>query len=88
MAYKVGGVATSYGLHLEAKSQVHSLQVLWKGKAMVVCQKELAGDGIRKRGGHYVDSIQGRVSSGIFVELKEEYTLRVAFQERKESLVL
>jgi hypothetical protein len=34
-----------------------------------------------------MDSIQGRVLSGILVELKEEYTLRVAFQEEKESLV-
>jgi hypothetical protein len=34
-----------------------------------------------------MDSIQGRVLSGILMELKEEYTARVAFQERKESLV-
>jgi hypothetical protein len=34
-----------------------------------------------------VDSIQGRVLSRILVELKEEYTMRVAFQEGKESLV-
>jgi hypothetical protein len=34
-----------------------------------------------------VDSIQGRVLSGILVELKEEYILRVAFQEGKGSLV-
>jgi hypothetical protein len=34
-----------------------------------------------------VDSIQGRVLSGILVELKEEYISRVAFQEGKVSLV-
>ena len=34
-----------------------------------------------------MDSIQGRVLSGILVELKEEYTPRVAFQEGKELLV-
>jgi hypothetical protein len=34
-----------------------------------------------------MDPIQGRVLSGILVELKEEYTPRVAFQEGKVSLV-
>jgi hypothetical protein len=34
-----------------------------------------------------VDLIQGRVLSGILMELKEEYTPRVAFQEGKVSLV-
>jgi hypothetical protein len=34
-----------------------------------------------------VDPIQGRVLSGILVELKEEYTSRVAFQQEIESLV-
>jgi hypothetical protein len=34
-----------------------------------------------------VDSIQGRVLSGILVELKEEYTLRVELQQEIESLV-
>jgi hypothetical protein len=34
-----------------------------------------------------VDSIQGRVLSGILVEIKEEYTLRVVVQQETESLV-
>jgi hypothetical protein len=34
-----------------------------------------------------MNSIQGRVLSGILMELKEEYTLRVAFQEGKVTLV-
>jgi hypothetical protein len=34
-----------------------------------------------------VDSIQGRVLSGILVELKEGYIPRIAFQEGKVSLV-
>ena len=34
-----------------------------------------------------MNSIQGRVLLEILVELKEEYTLRVAFQDGKESLV-
>jgi hypothetical protein len=34
-----------------------------------------------------MDSIQGRILKGILVELKEEYTPRVAFQEGKVSLV-
>jgi hypothetical protein len=34
-----------------------------------------------------VDSIQGKVLSRILMELKEEYTPRVAFQEEKVSLV-
>ena len=34
-----------------------------------------------------MDLIQGRVLPGILVELKEEYTSRVAFQEGKELLV-
>jgi hypothetical protein len=34
-----------------------------------------------------VDSIQGRVLSGILIELKEEYIPRVALQEGKVSLV-
>jgi hypothetical protein len=34
-----------------------------------------------------VDSIQGRVLLGILMELKKEYTLRVAFQQETESLV-
>jgi hypothetical protein len=34
-----------------------------------------------------MDSIQGRVLSGILMEFKEEYTSRVAFQERKVLLV-
>jgi hypothetical protein len=34
-----------------------------------------------------VDSIQGKVLSRILMELKEEYTPRVAFQEGKVSLV-
>ena len=42
---------------------------------------------IRMRGGHYVDLIQERVSSWILMELKEEYTSKVAFQEGKELLV-
>jgi hypothetical protein len=28
-----------------------------------------------------VDTIQGKVISGVLMELKEEYTLRVAFQQ-------
>jgi hypothetical protein len=32
-----------------------------------------------------VDSIQGRVLTGTLVELKEEYTPRVAFQQEIES---
>jgi hypothetical protein len=42
---------------------------------------------IRKQGGHYVDSIQGRVLLGILMELKEEYTLRVMFQQETKLLV-
>ena len=34
-----------------------------------------------------MDLIQGRVLSGILVKLKEEYTLRVAFQQETEALV-
>jgi hypothetical protein len=34
-----------------------------------------------------MDSIQERVLSGILVELKEDYTPRVSFQEGKVSLV-
>jgi hypothetical protein len=34
-----------------------------------------------------VDSIQGRVLSGILVELKEEYTPRVEFQQETELFV-
>jgi hypothetical protein len=34
-----------------------------------------------------VDLIQGRVLSRILVELKEEYTLRIAFEQETESLV-
>jgi hypothetical protein len=34
-----------------------------------------------------MDLIHGRLLSGILVELKEEYTPRVAFQERKVSFV-
>ena len=34
-----------------------------------------------------MDSIQGRVLSGLLIELKEEYTSRVAFQQEIESLV-
>jgi hypothetical protein len=34
-----------------------------------------------------VDSIQERVLSGILLELKEEYTPRVAFQQETELLV-
>jgi hypothetical protein len=34
-----------------------------------------------------MDSIQGRVLSGIIVEHKEEYTPRVVFQQETESLV-
>ena len=34
-----------------------------------------------------MDSIQGRLLLGILVELKDEYTPSVAFQEEKESLV-
>jgi hypothetical protein len=34
-----------------------------------------------------MDSIQERVLSGILVELKEEYTPRVVFQEGKVSLM-
>jgi hypothetical protein len=34
-----------------------------------------------------VDSIQGRVISRILVELKEEYTSRVEFQQETNSLV-
>jgi hypothetical protein len=34
-----------------------------------------------------VDSIQERVLSGILLELKEKYTLRVAFQQETELLV-
>jgi hypothetical protein len=34
-----------------------------------------------------MDSIQGRVLSEILMELKEEYTPRVAFQQKTESLV-
>ena len=34
-----------------------------------------------------MDSIQGRVLLGVLVELKKEYTLRVAFQEGKELSV-
>jgi hypothetical protein len=33
-----------------------------------------------------VDLIQERVLSGILVDLKEEYTLRVAFQQETESM--
>jgi hypothetical protein len=34
-----------------------------------------------------VDSIQGKLLSKILVELKEEYTSRVAFQQETESFV-
>jgi hypothetical protein len=34
-----------------------------------------------------VDSMQGRVLSGILVELKEEYKPRVAFKQETESFV-
>jgi hypothetical protein len=34
-----------------------------------------------------VDSIQGRVLSGILMELKEEYTPRVTFHQETESFV-
>jgi hypothetical protein len=34
-----------------------------------------------------MDSIQGRVLLEILVELKEEYTSRVVFQQETESLV-
>ena len=34
-----------------------------------------------------MDTIQERVTSGILMELKEEYTPRVAFQEGKDSVV-
>jgi hypothetical protein len=37
VAYELGGATMSYGLHQGAKSQVRSLQVLWRSKAMVVC---------------------------------------------------
>jgi hypothetical protein len=36
MAYELGGIAVSYGLYRGIKSQVRSLQVLWRSKAMVV----------------------------------------------------
>jgi hypothetical protein len=39
---------------------------------MMVHYEELAGDGIKKRGGHCMGSIQGRVLTGILVVLKEE----------------
>jgi hypothetical protein len=34
-----------------------------------------------------VDPIQGRVLSKILVELKKEYTLRIAFQQETKLLV-
>jgi hypothetical protein len=34
-----------------------------------------------------VDSIQGRILLGILMELKEEYTPRVVFQQEIESFV-
>jgi hypothetical protein len=34
-----------------------------------------------------MDLIQGRVLSGILVKLKEEYTLRVTFQQETKSFV-
>jgi hypothetical protein len=34
-----------------------------------------------------MDLIQGRILSGILVELKEEYTPRVAFQQETELFV-
>ena len=49
--------------------------------------EELAGDRIRKGGGHYVDPIQGRVLSEILMELKEEDTPRVMVQQETELLV-
>ena len=53
----------------------------------MVRYEELTSDRIRERGGHYVDSIQGRFLSGILMELKKEYIPRVAFQQEIESLV-
>jgi hypothetical protein len=44
---------------------------------MVVYQEELTSDRIKKRGGCYVDLIQGRVLLGVFMELKEDDTPRI-----------